>query len=112
MSEKLTRKQIGALPWMHVYGQYMPHDCATLRGTVAALTAVRNAIDVALKEGTGTAEVFASDGEGYKINVTRTSTFAQLGAPEYIYEKEFELGMRTAERDRKYRPDQRQGNTP
>lgn len=112
MSEKLTRKQLSDLPWMHVYGQYMPHDCATLRGTVAALTAVRAAIDAALKDGTGVAEVFASDGEGYQINITRTSTYAQLGAPEYIYEKEFELGMRAAERDRKYRLDQRQGNAP
>lgn len=98
MSERTT---IDKAAWLHVYGQHFYHGPAMLRGNRAALEALRAAVDQALEAGTGEAEVFASDGEGYHVQVHRVNTMATLGTPEYLYELEFKMGAAAAERERK-----------
>lgn len=99
MSER-TQVDYDALEWLHVYGQYSYHSEATIRGTIAGLTALREAISKALEGGKGCARVIASDGEGYSLQVLRVNTQAALGHPEYLFELEYEMGKREAERKR------------
>lgn len=90
-------------PWMHLYAQYIEHSPATIRGNVEALRKLRDAITEAIEGGTGEAkDIFASDGEGYSIEVQRVNTIAALGTPQYIWH-EFELGTRALEYERKNR---------
>lgn len=89
---------IDNMPWIHVYGQYMYHSEAVIRGTAPALTALRDAIDSALKGGEAEANVFATDGEGYEIKVQKVNTCALVGEPEYLYRLEYKLSERAAER--------------
>ena len=83
-------------PWLHVRGQFTYHAEATIRGTAEGLAALRQAIDDALREGRGEAEVFATDGEGYGITVDRMRTVASLGKPQYLDE----IGRQLAEAER------------
>ncbi len=105
-------KQWSDLPLVHVYGQFTYHDDAVIRGNRNGLTALRDAIDRALAGIDDAAEVFANDGEGYRIVVMRTSMVHQLGSPEYIMESEWRLQKRAAERDREYRLKRRQIESP
>lgn len=57
---------------LHIYAQEIWHDEAYIAGTPEALTLLRDAIDAALKTGTGRAECFVCDGEGYRIEVVAT----------------------------------------
>jgi hypothetical protein len=57
---------------LHIYSQEIWHDEAYIAGTHEALTLLRDAIDAALKTGTGRAECFVCDGEGYRIEVVAT----------------------------------------
>jgi hypothetical protein len=92
-----------ALPWLHIYGQYTYHGEAVIRGTKEGLTALRDAIDAALKRRPRDAHVFASDGEGYPVSVMMVNTQHTLGTPEYIFEAEYALSKAKAERDRQFR---------
>lgn len=83
---------------MHVYGQYIYHSPATIRGNRLALEGLRAAIDEALKSGKGEASVCATDGEGYGIDVVHTEMASGVGRPEYQYLLEFEMGKREAQR--------------
>lgn len=58
-------------PWLHLYTQERWHDDAAIVGTRAGLSALRDALDVALATGDGHAEceLFANDGEGYQLTV-------------------------------------------
>lgn len=69
--DPLTEEQYAALPWCHVYAQYVWHSEAQIWGTRAALTAIRDAIDKALTTGmtAGTGSLYTTDGEGYAIQV-------------------------------------------
>ncbi len=84
--------------WMHVYGQYQWHAPATIRGNRRALQALRDAIDRAMKEGSGEASVFATDGEGYSVDVHCSEVLSVIGTPEYRFDLEYEAGKREAER--------------
>jgi len=99
----MSETSFDRLPWLHIYGQYIYHGPATIKGTRDGLTALRDAITKALECGEETAEAFASDGEGYGVNILRVNTHASLGDPEYIYEAEFRVGIRAAEREREIR---------
>lgn len=81
------------LEWLHIYGQFCWHSDANIRGTREGLTALRDAINDALETGEGKAAVVASDGEGYPVIVTRVNTCAALGSPEYIMERQYDLGQ-------------------
>jgi hypothetical protein len=94
---------INRVAWLHIYGQHYWHSPATIRGNREALLALKAAIDVALEGSEGEAVVFASDGEGYAVNVVRASTMAVLGHPEYLYTLEHQMGLREAEREREFR---------
>lgn len=59
---------------VHVYAQRQWHDEAFIVGDVLALTELRDALDVALASGRGSALVFAADGEGYRLHVVRHET--------------------------------------
>lgn len=90
--------------WMHVYGQFMWHGEARIVGTRSALEGLRAAIDAALKDGKGeTGEVFASDGEGYVVEVYRADLIAHLGHPEYRVEAEYSAARQAAHRDNTFR---------
>ncbi len=72
--------------WLHVYAQPVQHEPAEIRGTREALTAMRDAIDAALAGGVGTASAFASDGEGFAVNVQRVEVLSLLGPLPYTDE--------------------------
>lgn len=63
-------------PYLHIYGQRAWHDDAWIVGNRAALQDLRQALDAALSQFSATddkhrhqADVFAVDGEGYRIKV-------------------------------------------
>lgn len=84
--------------WCHVYGQFAWHSPACIRGTKEALSALRDALDQALKEGKAEVGMCATDGEGYAIDVHCVSTIAAVGTPEYIMESA--VNITKAERER------------
>lgn len=54
---------------LHCYAQSQWHDDAYISGGRVALQALRDAIDIALRDGIGEVETFTSDGEGYSLFV-------------------------------------------
>ncbi len=70
-------------PMLHLYAQPFWHAEAYIVGDREGLTALRDAIDAALDTGRGTASPFASDGEGYELEVLAVSTEDawRLGVP-------------------------------
>lgn len=89
--------------WLHVYGQFCWHSEAYIRGTREGLVVLRDALNTAIETGSGSAEVFASDGEGYSVDVIRSSTVHGIGRPEYIMEREYELGQQELRRQREFK---------
>ena len=85
-------------PWLHIRGQFTYHSEATIVGTKPGLIAIRAAIDQAINTGTGVVQVFATDGEGYDVEVRRSSTVAGLGKPTYADEE----ARNIAEHERAY----------
>lgn len=75
-------------PWLHIYGQYMWHSPATIRGTKAGLEALREAVDKALAGDEGRESVIATDGEGYDVMVVMVNLVSAVGTPEYIIQSE------------------------
>lgn len=94
------------IPFMHVYGQYQWHGPATIKGNHLALTALRDAIDLALAAGTGEAQAYATDGEGYAINVHCSEMVSAIGTPEYLYALEYKMGEEAARRAAEIAPKQ------
>lgn len=76
-----------ATPWLHIRSQFTYHAEAVITGTRAGLSCLRDAVDAALESGTGTGNAFASDGEGYEIEVRRSSTVRGIGNPTYLDEE-------------------------
>lgn len=72
------------LGWMHVYGQQRPHAPAIIVANRKALEQLQQAIGAALASLEGEAEVFASDGEGYRVQVRMVNVLNNLGEPRYI----------------------------
>lgn len=95
-----TQADYDALAWLHVYGQYSYHSEAKIRGTANGLIALRDALSKAIESGEAIAKVIASDGEGYNVEIQRVNTQAALGSPEYLFELEYEMGKREADRKR------------
>lgn len=81
----------GATPWLHIRSQFTYHFEAEIRGTKAGLIALRSAVTAAIESQAGESDVFSSDGEGYRVNVHRVSTVANLGSPTYIDQEAREL---------------------
>lgn len=72
---------------LHVYGQEAWHDEAFVVGDVAGLTALRDAIDAALRDGAAvTPVVFVNDGEGYQVVVAAVPDMSGVAVP---YHDEF-----------------------
>lgn len=84
--------------FLHVYGQYMWHDDALIKGTRSALLLLREAIDDALATSAGERTVFATDGEGYAVKVVCSSTVAGVGTPSYEIEIEHKIARQVADR--------------
>lgn len=82
--------------FLHVYGQYLWHGEAVIRGTREALVLVRKAIDDALEGGEGYADLLATDGEGYQLVVVKSSTIAGVGQPDYRITAEYSAAKREA----------------
>ncbi len=69
-------------PELHVYGQEAWHDEAFVVGTAAGLTALRDAIDAALRDGAAvTPTVFVNDGEGYQVFVAAVPDMSGVPVP-------------------------------
>jgi len=68
---------------LHIFAQQSWHEEAFLIGTKEALTAVRDAINMALRDGESSASAFAADGEGYDIivRVVDESVMNKLALP-------------------------------
>ena len=69
---------------LHIYAQQHEHDAAWIVGSKGGLTALRDAIDRAIKDGEGYTpiahdEVMASDGEGYSVRIIQDNS--DWGAP-------------------------------
>lgn len=84
-------RDIDQVAWLHIIGQYRQHDEAFITGSVAGLTALREAIERAIATGDGEAEAYARDGEGYGVVVRRTTTMAGLGKPVYLHAEALEM---------------------
>lgn len=91
-----------AIAWLHLRGQFTYHSEAHIVGSRAGLTALRDAINSALDSREATADVFASDGEGYQVLVRRSATIRDMGEPPYLdeigrqiatFERDFVLKM-------------------
>jgi hypothetical protein len=54
---------------IHLYSNFTYHDPAYLCGTKESLIELREAINLALREGKAEFEAFTADGEGYELNV-------------------------------------------
>lgn len=69
---------------LHIYGQGAWHEEADIVGDRAALTALRDAIDRALSEGSASTDAMVTDGEGFPVVVIRlddAETLARLPLP-------------------------------
>lgn len=73
-----TEAELGAMPFMQIYGQERWHDDTMIAGTRGAIEALRKACDEALAHGEAAFDAFSSDGEGYKAVVRVTPSFAAL----------------------------------
>lgn len=82
--------------FLHVYGQFIWHGDAVIRGTRGALGRLRDAIDTALASGEGRADVMATDGEGYSVVVVVSSTIAGVGQPEYFWLRTTDMALNEA----------------
>ncbi len=78
-------------PWLHIRPQNWNHDSAEIVGTRAGLSALRDAISVALEVGESEASAIANDGEGYGVRIRRSRTVAGLGRPYYARDVASEL---------------------
>lgn len=103
MAERRKKSEWDSLTWLHVYGQWFFHSEARIRGTKEGLTALRDALTLAIEKGQAEADVLAADGEGYSVLVQRVNTHAALGEPEYLYDAEYHAGRREMERERRTR---------
>lgn len=82
----MGRRSIQDEEWLHIRGQFTYHSQARIAGTTAGLIALRDAINSAIETGVGAAEAYASDGEGYAVDVIRCRTISALGEPPYLDE--------------------------
>jgi hypothetical protein len=73
MMKKYSQKDLESFPWLHLYAQGYEHSSASIMGTQQGLEALRDALDEAIRKGKAKAEVFVRDGEGYHVEITRTS---------------------------------------
>lgn len=85
--ENETGFNISGAPFLHVFPQHSWHSPATIRGNIAALKALRDAIDAAIEKGEASARAFATDGEGYEILIERCATMAHIGEPFYAMQE-------------------------
>lgn len=66
---------------LHIYGQNTSHGEAYLVGDIMALTKLRDAINVALRDGDAATGVFAEDGEGYTVYVMKRQNLDDVQLP-------------------------------
>lgn len=63
---------------LHILGPSRDDDVAALVGDLAALYALRDAVDEAIHSGSGGAFLAQSDGEGYALAVVRASDMTHV----------------------------------
>ena len=73
-------------PWLHIYAQPFQHEDAVIRGNVEALTALRDALTVAIETGQAEADAFCHDGEGFGVLCQRVNLNALMGPLPYTEE--------------------------
>lgn len=99
-------------PWLHITSQFRWHGEAYITGTRDGLLALAGAINEALLNGDATAEVFATDGEGYGIVVRLSSTVGGLGRPVYFETLAREAFAWEAEQHERIIKDRRRKRSP
>jgi hypothetical protein len=62
----MTKEEFGVV---HIWGQGAWHETAYIRGNRSGLERLKRAVDEALEAGSGSAEAYVSDGEGYDIDI-------------------------------------------
>jgi len=80
----MNGKNIEDSGYLNIYGQKHWHDTAYINGTKEELIRLRDLINVAINSGCCQEEFFASDGEGYTIEVVAYS-FKEMDelSPQY-----------------------------
>lgn len=71
----------GGIPYAHLFAQSHWHDEAYLVGNRAALLAISQAIESALADDVGAAELFVGDGEGYYLFCVQHERLADVAWP-------------------------------
>ena len=61
-------------PMLHLVGPARDGSTAMIAGDIAALMRMRAAIEAAIKTGTGSAQLFCSDGEPYDLMIIASSS--------------------------------------
>ena len=76
---------------LHIYGQQSEHDDVTIIGDAKALTALKEAIELALQDKkVRVSHFFTNDGEGYSVNIIKKSDLSDMPVPytaDYAEEK-------------------------
>lgn len=92
------------LAFLHIVPQFMWHSPAYIAGNVKGLTALRDALTAAIESGKAEASVFANDGEGYGVEITRHRCTSELGHPPYLFQMIQDGMAQERETERKLKP--------
>jgi hypothetical protein len=88
MTSIMPDKEDMGLGWLHIFQQEGAHQPARILGNLRGLLLLQVALDAAIKD-TGyvshaeSAEVFARDGEAYRVQVYKQRMLVLLGEPPY-----------------------------
>lgn len=93
---------------LHIFAQFCEHDEARIIGNRAGLVALKAAIEQALADGKGEAEIMADDGEGYGCIVQMTNGAGLRKAGSHYLQRHLD-GYFVAERSNYERIIQSQG---
>ncbi|HEU0197080.1 MAG TPA: hypothetical protein VFQ88_07730 [Nevskiaceae bacterium] len=81
MTYTVSTDPLPDVAWAHLYAQGAWHDEAYIVGNRTALTALRDALDAALRTGVGATELYARDGEGYATVCLLRPSLRELALP-------------------------------
>lgn len=92
------------LAFLHLFPQYKWHSPARIAGTEEALIALRDALNAAIETGSAEVSVFAHDGEGYRVEISRHRCTSELGAAPYVLQMVLDGMAQERETERNFRP--------
>lgn len=83
---------------LHIFAQFHEHGDAKILGNKSGLLALRDAINTALSEKRGEAQIMADDGEGYSVMVEMTNGAGLRKAGSHYVQRQVD-GIFAAERE-------------